>query len=367
MKRIICFHLYNDFSGSPIVLRMVLEGLLRKGFKVDLVTSNGGVLDELVGMDGLTKHSYFYRFSNNPAMTMARYAAVQIYTFFLAFRWIFNRDVVFYINTLLPVGPALAGRIMGKRVVYHYHENAFIKGVFYKTLSWVMQRLAHEIMCVSEYQASSLADRSNARVIPHALPTPLLEKLNHDTERAFNQNNILTLASLKAYKGTKEFIELSARMPEYRFTLVLNDSQENIDDYVSANSLQKTIGANLTIFPRQNDVTPFYNKASLLLNLSDKNRFIETFGMTVLEAMSAALPVIVPTEGGVAEMVDDGVNGYKIDVSEMDKIEKRIREMLSDIDIYRKMSHNAITRAQLYDSDNMTEKISNTIRLFYGY
>ena len=52
MKRIICFHLYNDFSGSPIVLRMVLEGLLRKGFKVDLVTSNGGVLDELVGMDG---------------------------------------------------------------------------------------------------------------------------------------------------------------------------------------------------------------------------------------------------------------------------------------------------------------------------
>ena len=56
MKRIICFHLYNDFSGSPIVLRMVLEGLLRKGFKVDLVTSNGGVLDELVGMDGLTKH-----------------------------------------------------------------------------------------------------------------------------------------------------------------------------------------------------------------------------------------------------------------------------------------------------------------------
>ena len=175
------------------------------------------------------------------------------------------------------------------------------------------------------------------------------------------------LASLKAYKGTKEFIELSARMPEYRFTLVLNDSQENIDDYVSANSLQKTIGANLTIFPRQNDVTPFYNKASLLLNLSDKNRVIETFGMTVLEAMSAALPVIVPTEGGVAEMVDDGVNGYKIDVSEMDKIEKRIREMLSDIDIYRKMSHNAITRAQLYDSDNMTEKIANTIRLFHGY
>lgn len=57
-------------------------------------------------------------------MTMLRYCAVQLYTFLLAFRWLFQKDVVFYINTLLPVGPALAGRLMGKRVVYHYHENA---------------------------------------------------------------------------------------------------------------------------------------------------------------------------------------------------------------------------------------------------
>ena len=86
--------------------------------------------------------------------------------------------------------------------------------------------------------------------------------------------------------------------------------------------------------------------------------------MTVLEAMSAALPVIVPTVGGVAEMVDDGVNGYKIDVSEMDNITKRIREMLTDKDTYTRMTHNALERAQLYDSEIMTEKIANTIRLY---
>ena len=65
-------------------------------------------------------------------------------------------------------------------------------------------------------------------------------------------------------------------------------------------------------------------------------------------------------------LIEDYLNSLP-EPEEMDKIEKRIREMLSDIDIYRKMSHNAITRAQLYDSDNMTEKIANTIRLFYGH
>ena len=73
---------------------------------------------------------------------------------------------------------------------------------------------------------------------------------------------------------------------------------------------------NLQIISRQNDVTPFYNEASIVLNLSDKQRFVETFGLTALEAMSAGLPVIVPTEGGIAEMVEDGANGYKIDVQD---------------------------------------------------
>ena len=125
--------------------------------------------------------------------------------------------------------------------------------------------------------------------------------------------------------------------------------------------MDKTIGENLTIYPRQNDVTPFYNQASLLLNLSDKEIVIETFGMTVLEAMSAGLPVIVPTVGGVAEMVDDGENGYKIDVKDMDMIEIRLREMLSRKDMYKRMSEKALRKSRQYDSADMLRKLESII------
>ena len=60
MKHIICFHLFNDYSGSPKVLKTVLEGLLRKGYRVDLVTSKGGVLDELVGFVKMSITHYRY-------------------------------------------------------------------------------------------------------------------------------------------------------------------------------------------------------------------------------------------------------------------------------------------------------------------
>ena len=206
MNHIVCFHLFNDYSGSPKVLKGVLEGLLEKGYPVDLVTSGGGVLDELIGKPGFRKHGYRYRFSTNPIVTMCRYTAVQVYAFLVALRWLFEKDVVFYINTLLPVGPALAGRLMGKRVVYHYHENAFIKCAFYKALAWMMQRLAHEIICVSGYQASFLSTKKKVTVIPNTLPKDFVEKLHPDPKAAFRQKTVLMLSSLKGYKGTKEFI-----------------------------------------------------------------------------------------------------------------------------------------------------------------
>ena len=70
------------------------------------------------------------------------------------------------------------------------------------------------------------------------------------------------------------------------------------------------------LFP-QSDVLAFYNEAYIVLNMSDKTFFIDTFGMTALEAMSAGLPVIIPTEGGIAEMVTNGMDDFKIDSKEL--------------------------------------------------
>lgn len=359
MKHIICFHLFNDYSGSPKVLKMVLEGLLKKGHQVDLVSSTGGALDELLHYKNLSKYSYPYRFSNSPIVTMLRYCMVQLYTFLLAFRWLFHKDVVFYINTLLPVGPALAGRIMGKRVVYHYHENAFVKGAFYKILATIMQKLAHEIICVSRYQASFLRRKEGVTIIPNALPQEFIERLIRAPEAAFKRKRVLMLGSLKLYKSPLEFIELAKRMPEFAFELVVNDTQESINKFMNEHKI--TMEKNLTIHPRQHDVVPFYNRAALVLNLSDKKQVVETFGLTALEAMSAGLPVIVPTEGGIAEMVKDGMNGYKIDVQELDNIERKIYLIMSDYQLYYRLSSNALKYSKEYNDRQLIDTLFTNI------
>lgn len=358
--KLICFHLFNDYSGSPKVLKNLLCNLLEKDVKIELITSRGGILDELPTHDNLKRRSYRYCFSNNAAVTTLRYLLAQIYTFFIALGYIFDRKAVFYINTILPIGPAIAGRLTGKRVIYHYHENATVKSGFYRTLAWCMQKIATEIICVSSYQRSFLKREKDVYVVPNALEDSFIGKLLPCPQKAFDRQRVLMLGSLKGYKGTLEFMEIAKRLPQFHFELVLNESQENIDLFLKANAIKSL--HNLTIYPRHDDVSPFYNRASIVLNLSNKEQFIETFGLTALEAMSAGLPVIVPTVGGIAEMVTDGENGYKIDVQEPDKIEENIKNILSNRELYISLSMGALKTSKKYSATQMAGAILNRIK-----
>ena len=356
MKNIVCFHLFNDYSGSPQVLRTVIEGLLEKGYHIDLVTSKGGVLDEFKGKENLLLRQYRYKFARNKLLRAMRYTWVQIQTFFIALSYIFKKDTVIYINTILPVGAAVGGRLAAKRVVYHYHENAKAKSTAYRILAKIMQLIASEIICVSQYQRSFLRRKKNVIVVPNALKKEFTAKLHPDSESAFENQRVLMLGSLKGYKGTKEFIALARSMAKYRFELVINDSQENIEIYLKEEGIVPT--ENLRIYPRQDDVIPFYNRASIVLNLSKKGEFIETFGLTALEAMAAGLPVIVPTVGGIAEMVTDGENGYRIDSQDYREIEKCIENILCNKDFFVILSKNALAKSKLYDAGRMVDNIA---------
>lgn len=357
--KVVSFHLFNDYSGSPKVLKMVLEGLANMGYDIDLVTSRGGVLDELVS-DQIHHYGYSYKFSMNPLVTMIRYTYAQIFTFFFAFRYLLKKDVCFYINTILPVGPALAGRLMGKRVVYHYHENSFAKSGFYRFLAFLMQRFASEIICVSVFQKSNLKRSHHVHVVPNALPVSFTQQMSCDPGKSFDNQNVLMVTSLKKYKGILQFFDLADRLPQYQFNVVVNDELSTIHDFVKSENLH--VPNNLHVHPRQEDVAPYYQKASLVLNLSDTTQVLETFGLTALEAMSAALPVIVPTQGGVAELVEDGINGYKIDVCHLEKIEEKIVEILSDEHLYARLSKSAYEKAQSFSADKIMEMISAIIK-----
>ena len=80
-----------------------------------------------------------------------------------------------------------------------------------------------------------------------------------------------------------------------------------------------------------------------MLNLSIPSLWIETFGMTILEAMAYGIPSIVPNVGGPTELIIDGYNGYCIDVTNVDEIVFSIERIMQEVN-YKFFVNNSSER-----------------------
>lgn len=353
--RVIVFHLLNDYSGSPRVLASVVGGMLGRGWEVDLVTSHGGVLDTL-SHALLCRRRLRYAFSRNLIVRAFRFAAAQLQCFAMAIRP--GGGGMCYVNTILPVGAAIGARLRGARVICHIHEDAQARGFLYRFLERAMQFLAHRVICVSESQRGQLRFHDNVAVVPNGVAESLARRFTPDIRRAYTERNLLMVASLRGYKGIDKFLELARAMPDFRFTLVASDAEENVARYLNRRGV--ALPVNLHVEGRQDDVAPFYNAASLVLNLSG-GAFRETFGMTVAEGFRAGLPALVPMQGGVAELVTDGVNGYHINRDDLQSVEAAIRMAFSSPELYEKLAAGALESSRRYTEARMCADICSII------
>jgi glycosyltransferase involved in cell wall biosynthesis len=245
------------------------------------------------------------------------------------------------------------GKVLNKSVITHVHEYEISPGMLSRFLFWIVRRYTDDIIVVSHFLATSpgLSGR-NVIVIPNSLSTKFLKTKNVIIPPG-NPFSVLMLASLRPYKGIYEFLELAAQIPEVNFTLVLSDADEEVDLWKS----KVVVSANLEIFPVQKDVIPFYQTASLILNLTHPDECLETFGMTILEGMFFRLPAIVPTQGGVTELVKEGENGFLIDCIHLDQIAEKIRLLSRDSELYNRMANGSKERAKHFSVESFNQKI----------
>lgn len=357
-KKIVCIHLLNDYSGSPLILSLVIKGLLRSGHVVDLVTSEGkdGFLSNLN-----VNYRYFnYGFHQNKWIRLFRYFKSQLDLFFIILSYR-RQNVHLYINTLLPFGAALAGKLTGKKITYHLHESYIQPAILKKSLKWVASHCAESAIYVSHYlmKAEQLPGVKNT-VIYNALPNEFTERANNDLYMQPKNNFIvLMISSLKGYKGINEFVKLAVKIRELKFELVLNATPKEITSHFSDTEIPK----NLIIYPVQKDVHSFYQRASLVVNLSNPGQCVETFGMTLLEGMCYGLPVIGPPVGGPAEVVMDGINGFSIDSRNIDKVAQTIRDIYCDKALQLQLSRGALLTAVNFDEKQLHQQIADRIGL----
>ena len=86
--------------------------------------------------------------------------------------------------------------------------------------------------------------------------------------------------------------------------------------------------------------------------------FNESFGIVALEAMSAGRAVVATRHGGLAEIIEDGVDGMLVDPGDSKGLAKALLEVLSDENLRIKLGSNARRKIESkYSWDVVIDKI----------
>lgn len=317
--KIIATHLLNDFSGSPKVLKQLIKGWIKNDLIVDLHTCRGqeGFLSNIEGVN----YCYFnYKWSANPVIRFVNLVFSQIALCINILNESEKEDII-YINTVLPFGAALAGKLKGNRIIYHVHETSMKPAILKYFLFGIIKRCATDVVYVSNYLVKKESiPTATMHILHNAIEDDFLAQANKSTMKNQGLNNILMVCSLKDYKGVNEFMLLAHKLPYHFFKLVLNAKQKDIDQFFK----NTEIPVNVKLYETQSDVHPFYKWADLVVNLSQPESWIETFGLTILEGMAYGNPAIAPPVGGVTEIVTEGINGFLISSKNLNEIAYKI-------------------------------------------
>ena len=349
--KLYAIHLLNDYSGSPLVFKQALESLSDL-YDITLYTSNTeGFLSSI---NNIKYKPFTYSWSKFKWITLYNFILAHIILSIRIFLNAKSGDII-YINTLLPSLVSLVAKHKNCKVVFHIHETSIKPKVLMDLLLKVCVKTGDKFLFVSKYVSEQFEFPETKKfIIYNSLPLTFIKKaLESIDKKDATEFTVSMLCSLKKYKGIYEFIEIAKKLPDINFVLVLNSNKEEVDNFIQQNS----ISANCKIISAIKDTVPIYIKSHLILNLSRPDEWVETFGMTVLEAMYFGIPVIVPQVGGVCELIDHRVNGFYINGSEYDTLIYTINQLKVTPELYNQFSNRARHKALDFNHEKFEKSL----------
>lgn len=333
-------HPKNDFTGSTRVLSEVIQrDYADRKCRVITVDAKG-FLSQLENVEVIPVFSPEHH---------GRRERWRVMVYYLHSIWLLLvhgcRADCFYINTILPYYAAIVGRMLGKKLVYHIHEAYVVRPLGIRIAEFVFAHVKSYRIFVSEYLRSQYPPSASctSEVRYNTLPPSFLEQVRVKPLVERGLDTIIMVSSMRVDKGIYTFLELSKRLPEYKFVLILSVPAERLADFADGK-----LPPNLKLLPAQQDVGDFLHDSDLLLNLTIPALCVESFGMTILEAMAYGVPSVVPNVGGPTEVVIDGVNGFCTDVTDVDNLAAHVRKALSPR-LYPRLMEGALERVKHFE------------------
>ena len=172
-----------------------------------------------------------------------------------------------------------------------------------------------------------------------------------------------TVGHLAPIKGHDVFLRaaalISRRRPEVRFVVIGEDKSPQGSYRKFLESLVAELGLTESVaLPGwQDDIPAMLSSLTLFVSAARS----EPFGLSIVEAMAAGLPIVAAASEGALEIIEDGISGKLVPVDDHEAMAKTINDLLDDPSERARLGRNAVLAAQRFSLARMA---SDTERVY---
>lgn len=200
-------------------------------------------------------------------------------------------------------------------------------------------------------------DSKKIQILHSGIDTKYIESVHSEVK----DNSILYIGRLVPQKNVDVLIKAYASLPdELRKKHPLKIIGEG-SELPKLQSLAGTLGIDAVFtgkIERHEDVIRELKSASVFVLPSRR----ESFGITILEAMFCGVPVVSTATEGPSDHVEDGKNGFLVNIGDYNQMSKKIEKVLTNSALKKNLVENAKKSAAQHDWENIAKNIANVYR-----
>lgn len=230
------------------------------------------------------------------------------------------------------------------------------KGIL-KKLKIRCLRKAKHVTVVSEYlkeKIQELVPEIEPNVISMGVDTSKFGK-QYAVPNYFGQNDkkvVLFVGRLAEVKGVTYLIEAMRQIDA--LLVIVGDGPLKKELEKQAQKINNSIGIERIKFlgsKTHKELNSIYASADIFVmpSVTARDGGREGFGLVMLEAMASGLPIVASNSGGIAQLIQDGVNGLLCEERNIDQLIEYINVLLDNSNLYRYIVENGKETVNLYD------------------